>query len=33
MVDFMIGLAFVAMVITPAIVASFQRAKSNDGEI
>jgi hypothetical protein len=32
MVDFMIGLAFVAMVVTPAIVASFQRNKSSDGE-
>lgn len=33
MVDFMIGLAFVAMVVTPAIVATFQRSKSNDNEI
>jgi hypothetical protein len=32
MVDFMIGLAFVAMVVTPAIVASFQKAKSTDTE-
>jgi hypothetical protein len=32
MVDFMIGLAFVAMVLTPAIVASMQRAKSQDGD-
>jgi hypothetical protein len=32
MVDFMIGLAFVAMVVSPAIVASFHRSKSRDGE-
>jgi hypothetical protein len=32
MVDFLIGLAFVAMVVTPAIVASIQRTKSHDGE-
>jgi hypothetical protein len=32
MVDFLIGLAFVAMVISPAIVASFQRSQSHDGE-
>jgi hypothetical protein len=33
MVDFMIGMAFVAMVLTPAIVASFQRNKSQDNDI
>lgn len=33
MVDFMLGLAFVAMVLTPAIVASVQRSRSHDGEI
>jgi hypothetical protein len=29
--DFLIGLAFVAMVIGPAILASIQRSKSHDG--
>jgi hypothetical protein len=28
--DVLIGLAFVAMVLLPAVVASYQRAKSND---
>ncbi len=32
MVEFLIGLAFVAMVLTPAIVASVHRGKSDDGE-
>jgi hypothetical protein len=30
MIDFLIGLAFVAMVVSPAIVASFQRNHSQD---
>jgi hypothetical protein len=33
MVDLMIGLAFVAMVLTPAIVASVQRSKPHDDGI
>jgi hypothetical protein len=33
MVDFLIGLAFVAMVLTPAIVASSHRAKADDDEM
>jgi hypothetical protein len=34
MIDIMIGLAFVAMVVTPALVVYFQRDKSlDDGEI
>jgi len=34
MVDFLIGLAFVAMIISPAIVASVQRSKSeHDGDL
>jgi len=33
MVDFMIGVAFVAMIVTPAIVASFQKTNSQDGDI
>ncbi len=32
MVDFLIGLAFVAMIVTPAIAASIQRAKSSDSD-
>jgi hypothetical protein len=32
MVDFLIGLAFVAMIVSPAIVASVQRSKSNHGD-
>jgi hypothetical protein len=34
MVNILIGLAFVAMVVTPALVVYFQRDKSlDDGEI
>jgi hypothetical protein len=34
MVDILIGLAFVAMILTPAFVVYFQREKSpDDGEI
>lgn len=33
MFDLMIGLAFVAMVLTPAIVASLQRNRSQDNDI
>jgi hypothetical protein len=33
MVDFLIGLAFVAMVMIPAIVASLHRGSSDDGEV
>lgn len=33
MVDFLIGLAFVAMIFTPAIVASIRHAKSHDGDL
>jgi hypothetical protein len=32
MTEFLIGLAFVAMVLTPAIVASIHRGKSDDSE-
>ena len=32
MVDFLIGLAFVVMVLGPAILASALRAKSRDSE-
>jgi len=32
LIDFLIGLAFVVMVIAPAIVASIQKAKSMDGD-
>ena len=31
--DFLIGLAFVAMVVTPALVASFQRTRSHDNDL
>jgi hypothetical protein len=30
--DFMIGLAFVAMLIAPAILATIQKAKSRDAD-
>ena len=33
MVDFMIGLAFVAMIVTPALVATFQRTNSRDNDL
>jgi hypothetical protein len=34
MIDFLLGLAFVAMVLTPAFVVYFQKGKStDDGEI
>jgi hypothetical protein len=33
MVDFLIGLAFFAMVVTPAIVASYQLHRSKDNEV
>lgn len=33
MTDFLIGLAFVAMVVTPAIVASLQRTHSEDNDL
>lgn len=33
MIDLLIGLAFVAMVLTPAIVASSHRAKADDDEM
>jgi hypothetical protein len=33
MVDLLVGLALVAMVVTPALVASFQRTKSQDNDI
>jgi hypothetical protein len=32
MVDLLLGLAFVAMVLTPAIVASLHRARSGSGD-
>jgi hypothetical protein len=32
MFDFLIGLAFVLMVVGPAIVASVQRADTHDGD-
>ena len=33
MIDFLVGIAFVAMVITPALVASFQRTKSEGNDL
>jgi hypothetical protein len=33
MVNLLIGLAFVAMILTPAIVASSHRSKSDDDEM
>jgi len=33
MSDFLIGLAFVLMVVGPAIVATMQRAGNHDGEV
>jgi hypothetical protein len=33
MVDLLIGMAFVAMVLTPAVVASVQRHRSHDGDL
>jgi len=32
MVDLMIGVAFVAMILIPAVLGSFQRSKSQDGD-
>jgi hypothetical protein len=32
MVDFLIGLAFVAMILTPAIVATFHQSGSKDNK-
>jgi hypothetical protein len=32
MIDFLIGLAFVAMLVTPAIAATIQRSRSGDSE-
>jgi hypothetical protein len=32
MLDFLLGLAFVVMVVGPAIMATIQRAKSQDHE-
>jgi hypothetical protein len=33
MIDFLIGLAYVAIVLTPAIVASVQLPKSHNGDL
>jgi hypothetical protein len=33
MTDFLIGMAFVAMVLCPAIVASLTRKKASNGEL
>jgi hypothetical protein len=33
MIDFLLGLAFVAMVFSPAIVATIQRTKAGDGDV
>lgn len=33
MIDFLIGLAFVAMIVIPAIVASMQSPKSGQSDI
>jgi hypothetical protein len=33
MSDLLIGLAFVAMVLTPAVVASYQQSKSNNSDL
>lgn len=33
MVDLLIGLAFVAMIVTPAIVASRQHSNRNEGDL
>jgi hypothetical protein len=32
MIDFLIGFAFVAMIVSPAIVATLQRARSREGD-
>jgi hypothetical protein len=32
MVDFLLGFAFVAMILSPAIVASLQRGRSHDSD-
>jgi hypothetical protein len=32
MVDFLLGFAFVAMILSPAVVASVQRARSHQSE-
>jgi hypothetical protein len=32
MIDFLIGAAFVVMVIGPAVLATIQRVKSHDGD-
>jgi hypothetical protein len=32
-IDFVIALAFVAMVLTPAVVASFQAKKTQDNDL
>jgi hypothetical protein len=33
MIDILVGIAFVAMVLTPALVASFQRTKSDGNDL
>jgi Na+(H+)/acetate symporter ActP len=33
MADFLIGLAFVVMIVVPAIVASLHWSKTNDGDL
>jgi len=32
MVDFLLGFAFVAMILSPAVVASVQRARSHESD-
>lgn len=32
MIDLMLGFAFVAMILSPAIVASWQRARTHEGD-
>jgi hypothetical protein len=32
MIDFMLGFAFVAMILSPAIVASWQRSRMHDSD-
>jgi hypothetical protein len=32
MIDFLLGFAFVAMILSPAVVASWQRARTHDSD-
>jgi hypothetical protein len=33
MIDFLIGLAFVAMIVAPAIAATIQRSRTHEGDL